>query len=77
MSSNFLYYMEFCYTSDTFDTSTDTSDTNSAYTLAINRIRFGLQLTPQEDSYHHSLMKDLESVTNYRCIGIYAMSARC
>ena len=42
----------------TSDTSTDTSDTICAYPLAINRIRFGPQLTLQEGSYHYSLMEE-------------------
>jgi hypothetical protein len=40
------------------NTSTDTFDTICVYPLAINRIRFGPQLTPQEASYHHSLMEE-------------------
>ena len=38
--------------------SSDTSDTICTYPLAINRIRFGPQLTPKEGSYHHSLVKE-------------------
>ena len=37
---------------------TDTSDTICTYPLAINRIRVGPQSTPQEGSYHHSLMEE-------------------
>ena len=43
---------------DTSDTSNDTFDTICAYPLAINRIRFGPQSTPQEGSYHQSLMEE-------------------
>ena len=46
------------FMSDTSDTSNDTSDTICAYPLAFNRIRFGPQSTPQEGSYHHSLMEE-------------------
>ena len=34
---------------------TETSDTICAYPLAINRFRFGPQLTPQEGSYQNVL----------------------
>ena len=47
-----------CDTSNTSDTSTDTSDTICAYPLAIDRIRFGPQLTIQDGPNHHLLRKE-------------------
>ena len=47
-----------CNSFDTSETSTETSNIICAYPLAINHIKFGPQLTPQEGSYHQTIMEE-------------------